>query len=238
MSETYSILIDNKQIDVHIIRSKKRRSIGFIITGQQEIQMRIPYHLPKKHIVFYLKQKEQWIIDNYQRLSKQPRVKLQQNFHDGGSIHLLGKDRMICFILNLQKSWELKEGRLVFYMHHIPKENLQETYIKTWLKEFTLQYFTQRTKALIDCFEPPLAMPDITIRKLRKSWGSMRPNHKMTLAQALIHLPPSAIDHVILHELCHMIHFNHSAAFVSLLKKLDTDYVKNKEILKQYSLPL
>ncbi len=196
--------------------------------------MRIPNSLPHDQISYYLKQKEQWLIKTYQNIIQQKSLHIDLNFCHGGNIHLLGRDRKIIFTLDIQQRYQLNEDILTFYVHHIPTQKQQPSYIRRWLKDFMLQYYQQRTQKLIDYFDPHLDMPNICIRKMKRSWGNMRQNNKMTLANALIYLPKNTIDHVILHELCHMIHFNHSAQFHQLLRSVDKNYEENKKILKQY----
>lgn len=218
---------------ITIIRSK-RKTIGFSFTPKGEILMRIPNTLPHDHIPYYLKQKEQWLVKTYHTIIQQEILQINLDLHHDGNIHLLGNDRKITFAIDIQQRYQLDNDSLTFYVHHIPTQKRQSSYIHQWLKMFSLEYYQQRTQELIHFFDPSLTMPHICIRKMRRSWGNMRKNHKMTLAQALIHLPQSAIDHVILHELCHIIHFNHSAKFHELLQSVDEAYDENIHILKQY----
>lgn len=229
----YVLETSEQKYIVQIIRSK-RKTVGFSVTPKGEIKMRIPKGLPHDHIAQYIKQKEQWLIKTCQKLIEQESLETNFDFRHNGNIHLLGYDRKIIFTIGLQQNYQLSNDQLIFYVHHMPSEKQQSLYIQKWLKSFSLEYYQQRTKQLIDCFDPPVDMPEICIRKMRRTWGNIRKNNIMTLAHALIYLPKAAIDHVILHELCHMIHFDHSPAFHQLLKSVDKNYDENKSLLKYY----
>jgi len=54
----------------------------------------------------------------------------------------------------------------------------------------------------------------------------------------LVHCPAKVIDYVIIHELAHRKHMNHSAAFWNLVKKHDLEYLKNRGWLKRHGLTL
>ncbi len=53
----------------------------------------------------------------------------------------------------------------------------------------------------------------LTVRAMRTRWGSCTRDGHVTLSVELMHAPRRLIDYVIIHELCHLVHLNHSAAF-------------------------
>ncbi len=57
----------------------------------------------------------------------------------------------------------------------------------------------------------------ITIRNTVSKWGSCSARNDISLSLHLMRLPDHLIDYIILHELCHTVHHNHSEAFHSLL---------------------
>lgn len=60
----------------------------------------------------------------------------------------------------------------------------------------------------------------VTIRATRSKWGSCTATGNISLSLFLMTLPEHLRDYIILHELSHTVHHNHSAAFHSLLDKL------------------
>lgn len=59
----------------------------------------------------------------------------------------------------------------------------------------------------------------VSIRASRTRWGSCSARNDLSLSLFLMTLPPHLRDFVILHELCHTVHHNHSAAFHALLDR-------------------
>lgn len=53
----------------------------------------------------------------------------------------------------------------------------------------------------------------LTVRAMRTRWGSCTRDGHVTLSVELMHVPRRLIDYVIIHELCHLVHLNHSPAF-------------------------
>ncbi len=59
--------------------------------------------------------------------------------------------------------------------------------------------------------------PELSLRKMQKRWGSFLTKKKVLLNPELIKASKECIDYVIIHELCHMKHQDHSAAYYRFL---------------------
>ncbi len=67
---------------------------------------------------------------------------------------------------------------------------------------------------------------NITIRKQRKRWGSCSSLGNLNFNCLLILLPNEVLDSVVVHELCHRKHMNHSAKFYAEIEKVFPEYKK------------
>lgn len=59
--------------------------------------------------------------------------------------------------------------------------------------------------------------PTLKFRWMQKRWGSCHANGQILLNIELMKAPKPCIEYVIIHELCHLVHLNHSLAFYKLL---------------------
>ena len=76
--------------------------------------------------------------------------------------------------------------------------------------------------------------PKVNIRKMVRKWGYCNKSQKLvTLNSELIKYSLDDIDYVIVHELCHFIHFNHSKSFWNSVEKYKPDYKKNRKSLRE-----
>lgn len=78
---------------------------------------------------------------------------------------------------------------------------------------------------------------NVTIRAARTKWGSCTSRNNISLSLFLMTLPRHLIDYILIHELCHTRHHNHSAQFHALVDKFlgGREKILDKE-LKQYSI--
>ncbi len=73
----------------------------------------------------------------------------------------------------------------------------------------------------------------IRIRRMTRRWGSCGPGGVITLNIELVKAPPSSIDYILAHELCHRLELNHSKRFYELLRRAVPDWERARERLNR-----
>ena len=106
-----------------------------------------------------------------------------------------------------------------------------EKSLNKWYKNEIIRVFDERYVYVFNHLKENIKSPILKIREMKTRWGVYnRINHTITLNSKLIEFNIEKIDYVIIHELSHIIHFNHSKDFWNLVGK----YCKNyKEIRKE-----
>lgn len=79
---------------------------------------------------------------------------------------------------------------------------------------------------------------EVTLRDYKARWGSCYPDGRIQFNWRLAMAPHEVIDYVAIHELCHLVHPNHSAAFWALVETHDPLFRQRKAWLKQYGTAL
>jgi predicted metal-dependent hydrolase len=105
-------------------------------------------------------------------------------------------------------------------------QNIHKCYNKFY-KFYAMEYLTPRVKHFSNVMG--LEYSEIKFKKMKSRWGSCNSNGKITLNIELMKVDKELIDYVIVHELAHLIHMNHSKKFHSLVE----DYISNAKILKK-----
>ncbi len=78
----------------------------------------------------------------------------------------------------------------------------------------------------------------ITIRDQKTRWGSCSAGGTLSFNWRLMLAPPAVLDYVVVHELCHLTHMNHSAAFWTLVESVCPDYRIHRKWLKEHGQEL
>ena len=80
------------------------------------------------------------------------------------------------------------------------------------------QYLPDKVKSLADKFG--FKYNELALKNIKSRWGSCSRKNNINLSIHLMRLPDHLIDYVILHELVHTVHHNHSARFWNLLDEV------------------
>ena len=106
--------------------------------------------------------------------------------------------------------------------------------LNKWLNKQMLKVFNERLKEKYNLFEEDIPFPKLKTRKMKTRWGVCNKRDiSVTLNSKLIRYEIHEIDYVIVHELSHLVHFDHSKAFWQTVTKYMPDYKKAVRILKE-----
>jgi hypothetical protein len=114
-----------------------------------------------------------------------------------------------------------------------PEPEVLKRQLEIWYKQKASVVFTDLFEEVFPKFKRyKISTPVLSIRNMSKRWGSCTPAGRIILNSELIKAPKGCIEYVIIHELCHLIHYNHSNKFKILLYKMSPDWLKWKDRLE------
>ena len=109
-----------------------------------------------------------------------------------------------------------------------------ENSLNKWLKGQMVLVFTERLKYNYNLFSEKIPFPKLKIRSMKTRWGVCnKRDNSVTLNSKLLKYSLNEIDYVIIHELSHFVHFDHSRDFWNTVEKYMPDYKKSVRVLKE-----
>lgn len=109
-----------------------------------------------------------------------------------------------------------------------------EKTLEKWLKREIKRIFTERLEYNYDLFDEDIPFPKLKIRSMKTRWGVCnKRDNSVTLNSKLIKYSIHEIDYVIIHELSHFVHFDHSREFWETVRIHMPDYKKAMAVLKE-----
>lgn len=110
------------------------------------------------------------------------------------------------------------------------KLQCQKILIK-WLKQQAERFLISELNKISN--EIQLPFKSVVIRGQQTRWASCSSDKSINLNYKLLFLPPELVRHILIHELAHTIHMNHSVRFWRLVAKFDPEWrIHNKAIRK------
>jgi predicted metal-dependent hydrolase len=222
---TNSIDFGSKTIDFRLIFSD-RKSLGITITPDMEVIVKVPRNASIERIKEKVRKKAPWIIKQHGFfLSFLPRT--PEKKYVSGETHLyLGRQYRLKVIEAKSNSVHFR-GR--FFEVQTKKKSNAKSLLRQWYRERAKMKFSEIAEPWILRFEKYNVKPKaIYLQEMPKRWGSCTPKGKIILNPELIKAPKPCIEYVIIHELCHLVHSNHTNSFIHLQEKLMPDWEKWK----------
>ena len=109
-----------------------------------------------------------------------------------------------------------------------------ESYLNKWVKKQMQDVFSKRLEYNYNLFSEDIPFPKLKIRTMKTRWGVCnKRDNSVTLNSKLIKYSLDEIDYVIVHELSHFVHFDHSRDFWNIVEKYMPDYKKSVKVLKE-----
>lgn len=106
--------------------------------------------------------------------------------------------------------------------------------LEKWIKSEMLKIFTERLLMNYEKFEENIPFPKLKIRSMKTRWGVCnKRDDSITLNSKLIRYSIREIDYVIVHELSHFVHFDHSREFWNTVSYYMPNYKKAVNVLKE-----
>lgn len=207
--------INNEVYDV-VIEKKNNKNLYIRVKEDLTILVTTNYFTSNKQVIDVLNQNQSYLKKMIEKRKKE----LEKNKY----ILYLGNKYDLVFG-NLFDEVELTENKIYV------KDQKQ---FDKWYKKQTQNIFEKHYQMLYNRFEEEIPFYRMRIREMKTRWGVCNVKSKtITLNSRLIEYNLDALDYVIVHELSHLIHFNHSSSFWNLVAKYKPDYKKIRKELKE-----
>lgn len=199
-----------------------RKSLGITVTPEMEVLVKAPAETSMEIVKEKIRKKAPWIIKQQSFfLSFQPKTPKRK--YISGETHLyLGRQYRLQIKIGKEDSVKLK-GKFIVVTASNKSE--AKNLLHTWYLDHARTKFHAIATPLIEKFRKHKVKPDsIVLREMPTRWGSCTPKGKIILNPELIKAPKGCIEYVIIHELCHLIHHDHTQKFLDLQTKEMKDW--------------
>jgi predicted metal-dependent hydrolase len=215
-------------------RYRRSRNIRIRVEPDGTVRVSAPMRALKGQIEQFVKASNDWIIRQQQRgkLKKElfPALDWERN-------QVSYKGKLYPFRLGNNRAEKITISDGVVWIQ--PVTGLEKDVSKTllrWLKQESERYISDSVKVWSTAMG--LTYKRVRFRQQKSRWGSCSSEGGLSFNWRLIHFAPEVIDYVVIHELAHLKHHNHSKQFWDLVKEHDPSYKQKVTFLKYQSIEL
>lgn len=221
-----SVLYGTKSIEFDILR-KPRMKNTYIQVTSEGVLVKTNKSTSMREINGFVEKKSSWIVENLEKFKAKER---ETELFTGSRLYYLGKS----YYVAIEEDDAIKKATLQFthskFLIKAQKGISQEELF--WLVDrFYKQKALEKINPLVDTWSTTMRLvpSHVGYRKAKTRWGSCSARNRISFNYYLMKLPLSLVEYVVVHELAHIRHKNHSLKFWGLVGDYMEDY-KEREL--------
>ncbi len=221
----------------YLLTRKPVKNVNLRIKPEGEVLVSANNSVPTDFIDAFIEKKQRYIFSVLSRYEEKKKLfqTVPKRYVSGESYDLLGKSLRLKVEANKEEN-VYTDGVYIF-LKVKDKDDFRhkEIMMSKWLKQYQTTVFEELLQEKYLLFEKyGVTYPTLKIRNMTSRWGSCQPKKGIiTLNSKLIEAPRNCIEYVILHELVHFIHPNHSRQFWDFVAMMMPDWKERKEELEK-----
>ena len=194
-------------VDYVLVRRRGRRGVGLKVDGAG-LTVSAPSSWPLVRIEAVVRESERWVVKKVAEWSA--RQIPAASWSEGARMPYLGGGLELQLARGSRAMASLQPGALRVMTRDGSEESIRRAVV-AWYKRTAREVLGQRVMEL--AARAGIAAPTVAISSAMARWGSCSSKREVRLTWRLLKAPRDLIDYVICHELAHLRHMNHSAAF-------------------------
>ena len=209
-----------------IVRTR-RKTIALIVQSDGELLVRAPLHATDAQISAFVHQKAAWVREKQQMLRQRAAQSVVHRFQPGETFLFLGQSYPLATTRPAAPPFAFENER--FLLSQAAQPQAEQLFI-AWYKTQARRVFTERAShyAALTGWQ----YQRVRISSARTRWGSCSSRGALSFTWRLVMAPLPIVDYVVIHELAHLKHPNHSPHFWQAVQSILPDYPQSRQWLK------
>lgn len=230
-TRTEHLLLDGRMQPVQL-RETRRRTMGLYVFPDGRVEIRVPKGTPRGQALAFAHGREAWLRKT---LSGLPETPPTPTYADGALHPYLG-DALVLHVRQGKTRRVVRNDDRLWLRVVDPDDTARvEHALREWYRGRARSVFAERLAHWFPAVGlPPALMPGLRIRAMRSRWGSCSSRGSINLNLWLIRAPLVCIDYVIVHELAHLLEFNHGPRFYAHMDRMMPDWRNHRRALREH----
>lgn len=219
-------------ISYRVVRSR-RTTADIVVERDGRVIVRAPAELPDEHIEDIIQSKQYWIYKTLAEWRDLNATRVLREYRNGEGFLYLGRSYRLSLVANQDEPLLLRNGRFCLRRDLVDRGEVVAA--KSAFQDYFIVRGLERIAHRVRYYSPKVgvAARDIDVRELGHRWASCSPKGNLAFHWKCMMAPPTIIDYIVVHELCHVHCMDHTQSFWNEIDKVMPDYSERKEWLKK-----
>lgn len=218
----------NRIIEFEIVYSK-RKTMVISVDESGKVIVRSPHNIRQELILDRVKGKAGWIADKLDKIT----MPEEKEYADGELFMYLGRNYVLqlCWDKSATKPEVAMQKDTLLVRTSTEDKVIIKNAIELWYKNKARELIRER----INHYQPAIKISPnrVTVKNQKKRWGSCSSKGNLNFNWRIMMAPLEIVDYIVVHEMCHLIHLNHSREYWQLVAAILPDYKKRRQWLKK-----
>ena len=175
---------------------------------------------PLAEVLAAVKKRARWISQHVSAAKVRLAHVLPREYVSGESLHYLGRRYRLKVVIDAgSKAQARMRGAFIVVTTPEQAPATIKKALDVWYRQRAREVFADRLAVVSAPLRWVKQLPSTRLQFMTVQWGSCSPLGRITLNPLLVKAPRECIDYVLLHELCHLLHHNHSPKFYRTLDR-------------------
>lgn len=199
---------------------RKTSRIAIHVEPDGNVLVDAPEAAPVEKILAGVKRRAHWISQHLEAVRLRMAHVMPREYVSGESLLYLGRRYQLRVRVVMDVSAHVAmRGAYIDVLVPQRDAELVRTALNGWFRARAREVFDTRLQAVAEPLRWVKKLPHTRMQVMKVQWGSCSPGGRITLNPHLVKAPRECIDYVLLHELCHLQHHNHSPNFYTALDR-------------------
>ena len=200
--------------------SRTAQRLAIHVEPDGRVLVDAPEATPIDTVLKAVKKRSRWISQHVGAARERLAHVLPREYVSGESLHYLGRRYRLKVVVQAGAAPDARM-RGGFIVVTVPEHSpvMIRAALDAWYRLRARELFADRLAAVAAPLRWVKQTPPTRLQFMTVQWGSCSPAGRITLNPLLVKAPRECIDYVLLHELCHLLHHNHSPKFYKALDR-------------------
>lgn len=222
-----------QDIEYQLLPGADRQTTDIVIERDGVVRVRPPQRMTPEQVDETVFSKRMWIYRNQAEWYDLNATRIEREWVNGESFLYLGSSYRLSLVDGQDEALKLKDGR--FQLHRSVMAQGGREAAQQAFEQFYKEKGLPRIRQRVTHFAPRVGVEagEVQVKYLGYRWASCMPNGALHFHWKCLMAPLTVIDYIVVHELCHIRHRDHSDAFWNEVDKVLPQYREHKEWLRQ-----